>query len=450
MISRSLYLNIVAKVMVIVLLSAIAGYLAASGQSFRIILLSALAIIITTISLVNYLNTTNRHIRFFFDSIRNDDSTLYFPTGRQNKTFSELHASLNKVNQQIKELKLANSSQEQFFQILMEEIATGVITYDDKGFIVHANSSAKKLLSVNVLTHLRQIEQSDPELYQVIMNLKPPERRLVTATGPGGRIQLALKSASFRTNETDMIILSIEDIRNELDEQELRSWMKLIRVLTHEIMNTITPITSLSESLSNIYSRDGQQVSPDEINASKISVTLQGLNVIKEQGRGLRSFVESYRKLTRIPEPDRKIFRVEELFDRVKVLFGSMVEDERCMLMISIPDPGLELYADQNLIMQVLINLMKNAIEANESNPDAVVKIAAGSDSNNHPEICVTDNGPGIPEENLDEIFVPFFTTRSSGSGIGLSISRQIMRIHGGNLKVRSVPGKETTFCLSF
>ncbi|MCX6255934.1 MAG: HAMP domain-containing sensor histidine kinase [Bacteroidia bacterium] len=177
---------------------------------------------------------------------------------------------------------------------------------------------------------------------------------------------------------------------------------------------------------------------------------MQGLNVIKEQGKGLMSFVESYGKLTRVPEPDKKLFKIADLMSRVQILYNSIEKSNRIDLSFSLKEPDLEIFADQNLISQVLINLVKNAIEANENNPDGKIIIVAGIDSNNHPEISVLDNGPGITEENLDEIFVPFFTTRQNGSGIGLSISKQIMRVHGGNLKVKSIPNKETAFCLSF
>jgi signal transduction histidine kinase len=226
--------------------------------------------------------------------------------------------------------------------------------------------------------------------------------------------------------------------------------MKLIRVLMHEIMNSITPITSLSESLSNIYSTGGKPVLPEQVSVKTIATTLQGLNVIKEQGKGLMSFVESYRKLTRVPEPEKKLFRVDDLMSRVQILYNSLEKSDRTNLSVSLADPDLEIYADQNLISQVLINLLKNALESNENNNAGKITISVAGGHNKHPEICVTDNGPGIPEENIDEIFVPFFTTRQNGSGIGLSISKQIMRVHGGNLKVRSVPNKETVFCLSF
>jgi len=450
MISRNLYLNIVFRILLIVIISALLGYLLAKEQTFRFILICFLSILFITISLINHLNKTNRNIRFFFDSVRNDDSSLSFPTDSHDRTFNELNRSMNRVNQQIKNLKIENRSQEQYFQILLEHIATGIITYNEKGFITHANSSAKRLLSADVLTHLQQIEQIDQKLYQTIKTIKPSERRLVALATVQGEIQLSLKATSFRTNGAELIILSIEDIRNELEEKELESWMKLIRVLTHEIMNSITPITSLSESLSGIYYKEGHPVMPGEITDKTIATTLQGLNVIKEQGRGLKSFVESYRKLTRIPDPERKLFKVADLISRLEVLYNTLDNSKKTELSVSVKNKELEIFADQNLISQVLINLVKNALEANEDNPESKIMIVADVDTNLRPQISVIDNGPGITEESIDKIFIPFFTTRQKGSGIGLSISKQIMRVHGGNLKVKSVPGKETVFCMSF
>jgi two-component system, NtrC family, nitrogen regulation sensor histidine kinase NtrY len=450
MISKRIYLNIIFRVTLILIFSLLTGYFVFEVKSFRFTVILFIVIIGLTFSLISYLNSTNRKIRFFFDSVRNDDSNLYFPIDERDSTFSELYASMNKVNRQIQQLKIENRQQEQYFQILLEHIATGIITYNEKGFIMHANSSAKRLLSTEVLTHLQQIERIDRKLYHTILNIKPLERRLVAINSEQGVIQLSLKATSFGISNKESVILSIQDIKNELDEKELESWLKLIRVLMHEIMNSITPITSLSESLSNLYFINGQLIPPEQVTSKDITTTLQGLNVIKDQGRGLMSFVDSYRKLTRIPEPEKKYFRVAELLNRVQILYNSLEKSESINLLVSMKNPDLEIFADQNLISQVLINLLKNALEANENNPDGKIKILAGVDSNQHPEVCVIDNGPGISESSLEEIFVPFFTTKQKGSGIGLSISRQIMKVHGGNLKARSVPGQETIFCLSF
>ena len=450
MFSKNLYISIVLRVFFIVLMSCLLSYFIVIDKSFRFSIICVVIIVLLTINLISYLNSTNKKIRFFFDSVRNDDSNLFFPFEITNTSLSNLYQSMNKVNNQIQQLKIENRQQEQYFGTLLEHLATGIITYNNKGFILHANSSARKLLSLDVLTHLTQIERKDRKLYNAINSIKPFERRLIAISAEDGEIQLSLKATSIKTNENELVILSIQDIKNELDEKEVESWMKLIRVLMHEIMNSITPITSLSESLSGIYSEGGKPVSPGQVNVKTIATTLQGLNVIKEQGKGLMSFVESYRKLTRVPEPEKKMFKVEELMSRAQILYNSLEKSEGIKLSVSMNNSDLEIFADQNLISQVLINLMKNALEANENNNNGKIRIAASEGSNNHPEICVIDNGPGISEENIDEIFVPFFTTRQNGSGIGLSISRQIMRAHGGNLKVKSQPGKETVFCLSF
>jgi len=450
MFSKNIYFNIIIRVILIVFLSSCLGYYLIISYSLRLSIICFLFLVILTLNLISYLNRTNRKIRFFFDSVRNDDSNLSFPIETGNDSLNELYQSMNRVNYQIQQLKIENRQQEQYFRTLLEHLAVGIITYNDKGFILHSNSSAKKLLSIDVLTHLKQIERKDQKLFDTISSIRPYERKLIAVSSEGAEIQLSLKATSFRTNENELVILSIQDIKNELDEKEIESWMKLIRVLMHEIMNSITPITSLSESLSNIYTLGGKPVLPEQVSDKTIATTLQGLNVIKEQGKGLMSFVESYRKLTRVPEPVKKLFRVSDLMGRVQILYDSLEKSDHTRLVVSLANPELEIFADQNLISQVLINLLKNAIEANENNDGALIAISASEGRNNHYEICVTDNGPGISAENLDEIFVPFFTTRQNGSGIGLSISRQIMKVHGGNLKVRSVPNKETVFCLSF
>jgi|WetSurSiteA1Bulk_404760.scaffolds.fasta_scaffold05971_2 two-component system, NtrC family, nitrogen regulation sensor histidine kinase NtrY len=450
MISKNLYLNLLVRVLLIVVLSVISGYLIADGTLPRLFLICFVVIVILTVNLITFLNSTNKKIRYFFDSVKNDESNLFFPTEEKNITVREIYRNMNKVNEQIQKLKIENRNQEQYFQTLIEHLAIGIITFNKQGFILHSNSSARKLMETDVLTHIKQLERIDIKLYQTVNSIKPSERKLVPLNTERGEIQLSLKAASLRTNNDEFLILSVQDIKNELDEKEVESWMKLIRILMHEIMNSITPITSLSESLSHIYSSEGQPVLPGQITSKTIATTLQGLNVIKDQGRGLMSFVESYRKLTHIPVPDKKLFRVSDLFNRLQILYNSEEKNNKAEVSFAIKDPDIVIFADINLISQVLINLVKNAFEAVENSPEGRIIISAGTSPDQRVEIYVSDNGPGIPAENLDEIFVPFFTTRQNGSGIGLSLSRQIMRVHGGNLRVMSAPGSETTFCLTF
>ncbi len=450
MISHKLYLRIIIHVILIVILSVILGFLILEVHSVRYIILCIAAIVLVAANLIRELNRTNRNVKHFFDSVKNDDTSLSFSLMDRSAGMDELNKSMNRVNRQIQQLKILNRQQEQYFQKILEQLATGIISYDNKGFIQHANSAARNLLGAETFTHLQQLDRIDSKLYSVIKNLKPYERRLVGISTEHGDIQLSLKSTSFGSEGNELMILSIQDIKHELDEKELDSWMKLIRVLMHEIMNSITPITSLSESLSAIYRNGENTVSPEEIDDKKIRTTIQGLTVISEQGKGLMNFVESYRKLTRLPRPELKTVKINDIFSRVQILSGSLENPGRTRIIFEGKDSGSEILADENLICLVLINLIKNAIEANENNSEGLVKVIAGADKKNNAEICVSDNGPGIPEENLDKIFVPFFTTRPTGSGIGLSLSRQIMGAHGGSLKVRSLPGVETVFCMSF
>ncbi len=450
MIIRNFYFHIILRVLLVVVLSTGIGLFISSGKPVSLIFIVSCLDIVMVFILIKFINSTNRKISYFLESVQNDDSTLSIPHNITDKSILGIYEGLNKVNRQIQQLKIESRQQEQYFEALLEHVATGILTYNSKGFVLHANSSVKKMFGVEILTHLNQLERINRNLFQSIKNIGPFEQRLISVNSERGMVQLSLKSTSFKVKNDELILLSIQDIRNELDEKELDSWMKLIRVLMHEIMNSIAPITSLSESLCNFFTVDGRPALPDELSESKIQATLRGLSVIKEQGNGLMLFVESYRKLTRLPKPDKKLFRFEELATRIKVLYSSLENSELVKLVVTINPHDLELFADENLISQVLLNLTKNALQANEKNPEGRIQIIAGINKDRRLEVRVIDNGPGIPEDILEQVFVPFFTTKESGSGIGLSLSRQIMRLHGGSLQARSIPGKETVFSMTF
>ena len=451
MISRNLYFQLVFRVMLLVLIALTAGLCVALKGSVTIVVLLLLIETVVVFNLVHYLNSTNRKLSYFLESIENEDSALLFATNEQNQTIRELYQSLNKVNKQIQQVKIESRQQEQYFQTLLEQVATGIVTYNPNGFVLHANRAAKKMLGLNILTHINQLERVNSHLFLTVRSIKPFEQKLISIANDRGTVQLLLKAANFKAKENELILLSLQDIRNELDEKELDSWMKLIRVLMHEMMNSIAPITSLSESLCKFFTVDGRLVRPEEVTESTIQNTFKGLNVIQEQGNGLMQFVESYRKLSGLPKPVKKVFRLEELFGRIKILYASLAHNNRLALSVKLNTPDMELFADENLIAQVLVNLLKNAIQANEKIPKGgTIQLTAGLNSDQLPEIRLTDHGPGIPAEILDQIFVPFFTTRENGSGIGLSLSRQIMQLHGGSLQAHSIPGKETSFSMIF
>ena len=450
MISRHLYFQLVFRVLQIVLLALAAGWLIAVNAPVLFVFLCLILEAVVTISLIRYLNSTNQKLSYFLESVQNEDSSLIFPNGISDKPTRDLYHGLDNVNKQIQELKIENHRQEQYFKTLLEQVGTGILTFNSKGFVLHANSSAKKLFGIGVLTHISQLERINKTLYQEVRDIKPFGQRLVSFATERETIQLSLKATPFRIKDQELMLMSVQNIRNELDEKELDSWMKLIRVLMHEIMNSIAPITSLSETLYNKYMPDGQPIRPEEVNQTTIQTTVRGLDVIRERGTGLMQFVESYRKLTRLSKPEKKMFRIADLFGKLEVLFAELENSDKVQVTYQINPPDMELLADENQIAQVAINLMKNALLAIENRTDGKIGLTAELNPDHSPMITISDNGSGIPAEILEQIFVPFYTTRENGSGIGLSISRQIMRLHGGNLQVHSVPGNKTVFSMIF
>ncbi|NOR73786.1 MAG: hypothetical protein GQ525_01370 [Draconibacterium sp.] len=450
MISKNLYVQILIRILLLVVFALLFGWFIFGKNQYLFSILSAFGIIIVTTNFIRFINKTNRQLFYFFDAIQNEDSTLSFPMNTNNKTLGDLNKSLIKVNKLIQQIHIENRQQEQYFQALLEHAAAGIMTFNKNGFVLHSNSSLKRLFSLEVFTHLNQLDRVDHRLFTAIKNIQPSEQKLVTINNKQGTIQLLIKASLFISDKKELVLLSIQDIKNELDEKELDSWRKLIRVMMHEIMNSITPITSLSGSLAGYFYNKGQVKSPEEIDEKTIETTIRGLEVIKEQGKGLISFVESYRKLTKLPQPNKKPFVVKNLIENIQILSGTFKYAEHIKVSHEIKPEKLEILGDEKMISQVLINLVKNAFQANATNINAKVKIVAKIGESGRPEIHIIDNGPGISEEILDKIFIPFFTTKESGSGIGLSLSRQIMLLHGGNLKVISYPEISTSAILSF
>ncbi len=446
MASRNFYLNIVLRVWFLAINALAMGWLFFGNQTYFIGVFFFLIFLIQIAELINYLNRTNRKIAFFFDAIRNDDSTLNFPERTGNKALSELNISLNKVNELIKKIKFELQEQEQYFKTILEHVSIGIITYNEKGSIFLSNSAARNILKHEHLTHINQIIRIDKKLFSTLKELQPGDNRLVSFNSKEGLLQLSLKSTLFKTATDNLQLVTIQDIKNEMDTKELESWIKLIRVLTHEIMNTVAPITSLSQTILGYFKNlDGNQ--PSE---KVIGNTIKGLEVINERGTGLIGFVETYRKLTRIPPPEKKTINLKQLLDNTITLIGIESLDENIQIDSEVIPENLEISADKKQISQVLINLIKNSREALRNSANGKIMLTGAINEYSRVQITIFDNGPGIPEDEMDKIFVPFYTTKESGSGIGLSLSRQIMLMHGGSLKVVSTPGVQTIFTLEF
>ncbi len=449
MISKNLYVQLIMRVVILSLTALIMAFSFFKEQYVLSALLFVLFFLQTSL-LIKYLNQSNRKIAFFFNSIKNEDFTLRFPEKGNLDSFNELNQSLNTFNNKIQEVYLKNQAQEQYYQEILKQAEIGILTFNKKGHILFTNPRIENLLNYTPLNHIKQLAQVDKNLYEIFKNITPFERQLFQLTNERETIQLSIKSNEIALNNEKLTLITIQDINNELDKKETDSWIKLIRVLTHEIMNSVTPITSISESILSYYKDEKGIVLAEQIDKNKIYNTAKGLEVIKNQGNDLMSFVKSYRSFLNVPTPDKTLIKVDQLLEKVKMLVSQEKGFDNISFELINVAKNLEIYADDKLITQVLVNLTKNAIQSLKGADNAQLKVISGITEKNKKYIIIKDNGPGIPPDIMDQIFVPFYTTKNDGTGIGLSLSKQIMHLHGGSLKVYSVPHKETSFSLIF
>ncbi len=405
------------------------------------------SLIILFFNVLWFQDRIQEHVNYFFEAILNDDFSMTTYVTEKDTILSRLNKNMSRINERIKKTMVENQQKEQYFRALIEHINVGVLTYDEDGFIVHANSSVKELFDMKHLTHVKQLEKYDSNLAEIVCCTKTKHQQLVKIPGKEHTQTVLIKSVPFISQQKQLMLLTIQDIDQQLDEKELDSWLRLIRVLTHEIMNGIAPITSLSQSLTGFFMHDGNPVTADQLDEGIIQTTIKGLSVINDQGEGLIKFVESYRKLTRLPKPNKAEVELKPFLEKNIVLSRAGSYGTGVDISLHMQDELSVVMADEKMLAQVVINIIKNGFEALQDTEKPIIKIEVKKTKNEQTEIAILNNGPEIPPDVLNEIFVPFFTTKENGSGIGLSLSRQILRLHGGALKVNTNPQK-TVFSL--
>jgi len=425
MASKNYYFQLIIRIVGITIMAFIFAFTWLNNHIYLAVA-SLIVLIVLVINLIKYLNQTNLKIAYFFESLKNEDFTFRFPEETNPKSLKQLHKSLNEVNNLIRETQIKNRTQENYYQEILKQAKIGILTLNAKGHILFSNPTAKRLFNCSQLNHIRQLEKVDENLFNLLSELKPFERKLFQLTNERETVQLLIKSTEVVLNEEVLKLVTIQDINNELDEKETDSWMKLIRVLTHEIMNTIAPISSISESILSYYKNEKGIIPLSQINENHIKNTVKGLEVIKNQGNDLMSFVQSYRSVLNIPIPDKKIIDVNKLLEKVKILAIQEPDFDTISFEVKNTSESLKIFADEKQITQVLINLSKNAIQSLHKREVGVIELISGITANNEKYIMVKDNGPGISQALIDQIFVPFFTTKPNGSGIGLSLSKQL------------------------
>lgn len=383
-----------------------------------------------------------RELEEFAEAVRYRDFTRFFPLQHAGPEIKPLRGAFNEINGVFKKISSERETQYQYLQKILELVSTAILSYDEQTEkVIWMNEAFKELFNIPYISKITGLHKRNIELYEKIMQIPSGETHLFTVPTPKGMLKLQFSASSFQTPEGHYRLIAFQNISEALDVTESQAWQKLLRVLTHEIMNSIAPISSLADTLKKRL--EGLP------NVEELDDIRLGTETIKRRSEGLLKFAETYRSLNKISQPAITTVYAADLFENLYQLMEPSLIQKNIELDIILKDPGLQLALDLNLIEQVLINLLLNAVEAVKEVEKPYISIAALA-NNGNPQIKISDNGRGIPQDLLESIFIPFFTTRKSGSGVGLTLSKQIMLVHKGNITVRSEEGKGSIFTLQF
>ena len=427
--------------------TAVAGAVVMAWPLERYLLAGVLVFIAiwATARLVYYTEKPVRDLTRFLESLRYDDVSQRFGSDRRGPVFRALSDAFEEVSSAFRQLRAEREEQARYLQTVVRHVGVALIAFRPDGTVALINHTARRLLGVSRLRAIEGLRPTNPQLTDTLLGMHTGERALIRTERGDEAMSLLMHAAQFRLRGAPYTLVSIQDIHVELEEQQMQAWQQLTRVLTHEIANSVAPIASLAGTASDRLRNGTEGTDAKE----RVTDVREALATIERRSNGLMHFIEAYRSLTRIPKPQFTLFPVRELFDDVATLLQTSFGAGAVTLETEVDPDGLELAADRELVEQVLINLLLNALQALEGGRGNHVTLRARAGVGGTPIIEVEDDGPGIPDEALDRIFVPFYTTKPTGSGIGLSLSRQVMRLHGGRLRVRSKPG-QTVFTLQF
>ncbi|MFA8300069.1 MAG: PAS domain-containing sensor histidine kinase [Hyphomicrobiales bacterium] len=414
-------------------------------------ILFVLVLLFLIIELIRYVEQTNRKLSKFLESIHYSDFSIRFREQQHlGETFKDLNYEFNQVIEKFRKYRAEIEEHYNYLQTIVQHVSIGIIVFKDNGKVEIINNEVKKLLKINSLYNINQLTDYHDNLSEKILSLKGGDKILIKIIIDNELYQLSVHAAEFRMRGDDMTLISIQNIHNELEQKEVESWQKLIRVLTHEISNSMTPISSLASTVKDVILEedDNGKVALSDIDNDDIETIDLAMQTIENRSEGLLNFVNVYRNLTRIPKPNFRYFRVKDLFTDIESLYSNVFSEKGIKFIARCFPDDLMLTADPDLLQQALINLVKNAMEAIGSQENPTINITASINMDNRIIIEVKDNGQGIKPDILDKIFMPFFTSKKSGSGVGLSLSRQILQMHKGNINVKSIPEQGTIFTL--
>ena len=408
------------------------------------------ALVIETVSLIHFLIGIKKDFQRFVEAIKNEDSTLLFGYKSRDNFLKEVHRGFNEIMTDFKLVRREKELERQFFQNTVEHVKTGLLAINEQGQIKMANQALNELFGLIQLTNIQTLSEVHKDLPDLLLTMRNGAENSLKLHSNKELKTISIKASVYKMESQTIHIFSFQDISKQINRNEIEAWQKLIQVLRHEIMNSISPIRIMSGNLLNIVKSmeksfaDEKQKENDEI--KKLS---EGLHTIRKRSVGLSEFVEKYRNLAKIPEPVFTKIQVSKLFRHIKELNEDNLKDKNIEIETAVNPQDIILTGDEKMLEQVLLNIIKNAIEAIDNQTTSKILIQA-KEVNQEVVISVKDNGPGIPMEKLDKIFIPFYTTKEEGSGIGLSFSRQIMHLHGGSIQIHSEENTGTEVVLSF
>lgn len=423
-------------------------------QQHHITTFIALIIVLSQIfSLIHFVERTNRKLTQFLESIRHSDFSTSFSDRGLGGSFEGLNRAFNEVITEFRKNRAEKEEHYNYLLTVVQHVNIGILAFKKDGKVDIFNNAVKRLLKINNIQNVKELKHIKNELPDMLLNMKAGDRQLIKLVLDDNLQQISVYATEFRMRGEEFVLVSLQNISTELDEKEIESWQNLIRVLTHEIMNSITPISSLASTVGEILFEDESddgELKLKDLDSEDIESVNDAITTIRNRSQGLLVFVENYRNLTRIPRPNFRYFPVKELFERAHVLLKPKMDKYGVVCTKKLFPEDIMITADPDLVDQVFINLLLNAIDAVKDVENPRIDVVASLNANNRVSVDFLDNGQGIKPDILDKIFMPFFTSKKDGSGIGLSLSRQIMHLHKGTITVKSKPGDGTVFRLNF
>lgn len=450
MIFKDYKINIALRIFLLLANSIGLSYYLVNTDYYIVSINLIILLIIQIFLFYRYLNRVRIDLANFFHSVKSDDSTFVYNTKGQNDLFTEVYSGLNMINENISQIRIENKTRDNYSRILTEHVTLGLIVFDMDGKVELFNKAAKTLLGLDYLADIKTLDKLSPGISDILLQIEPTSQKLIKINNKREIFPVLILAAEFKMTGTKKKLISLQNIKNELDEKEMLSWQKLSRILTHEIMNSIAPISSTIKEITRMMKdTDIIQRTEDKNSAGLLNKILEGLEIIDERSNGLLAFVTTYRRINSVPEPKIARVDIKSMLDGIDKLIKEEIKRNNIILSVTIED-DLVVNGDIKQLQQIFLNLINNSIDALEGQERKEIKIRSFIQQGNRPSIEIEDNGCGIPSAIIDQIFVPFFTTREKGSGIGLSLSRQIMLLHGGSIIVQSTEGEGSVFILRF